>query len=232
MMVVPEGGSLLAQNLTQVVDGHTGVEHSLPVGAIYKDVTQLWGGTKVGYTPTLGVAYGGLMGEQYWYAHTDVWAEEPLAHLVPRQILDPRSRRREIAPEGEWNHFAGGEERQGAARRRRLGTARRPRPARRARRALGAVDDGAGRDDAATRRSRPARSPARATSGSTRTSARSRPASSPTSSFSTPIRSTTSASRRKLRYVLANGRLYDSATMNEIAPEAKSAGAVLVGVRR
>ncbi len=105
MMVVPEGGSLLAQNLTQVVDGHTGVEHSLPVGAIYDDVTQLWGGTEVGYTPTLGVAYGGLMGEEYWYAKTDVWAEKPLADLVPRQLLDLRSRRRPTAPDGEWNHI-------------------------------------------------------------------------------------------------------------------------------
>ena len=38
MMVVPEGGSLFRQNLTQVVDGHTGVEHSIPLGAIYDDV--------------------------------------------------------------------------------------------------------------------------------------------------------------------------------------------------
>jgi len=105
MMVVPEGGSLIWQNLTQVVDGHTGVEHSIPLGAIYDDVTQLWGGTKVGYTPTLGVAYGGIMGELYWYAHTDVWAEEPLARFVPRQVLDARSRRREIAPESEYNHI-------------------------------------------------------------------------------------------------------------------------------
>jgi imidazolonepropionase-like amidohydrolase/Tol biopolymer transport system component len=105
IMVVPEGGSLLMANLTQVVDGHTGVEHSIPVGAIYDDVEQLWGGTKVGYTPTLGVAYGGLMGELYWYAHTDVWAEEPLARFVPRQVLDARSRRRPMAPESEYNHI-------------------------------------------------------------------------------------------------------------------------------
>ncbi|GMU65195.1 MAG: amidohydrolase [Acidobacteriota bacterium] len=105
MMVVPEGGSLLQHNLTHVVDGHTGVEHAVPVGRLYADVLQLWSGTEVGYTPTLGVAYGGLMGEQYWYATTNVWEEQPLAGLVPRQVLDPRSRRREVAPEGEWNHL-------------------------------------------------------------------------------------------------------------------------------
>jgi len=104
MMVVPEGGSLFPANMTQVVDGHTGVEHTIPQGAIYDDVAQLWSGTQVGYTPTLGVAYGGLSGETYWYAKTKVWEEQPLASFVPRQILDPVARRRTLAPDEEWNH--------------------------------------------------------------------------------------------------------------------------------
>ena len=37
MMVVPEGGSLLYMNQTHIIDGHTGVEHSLPVPHLYKD---------------------------------------------------------------------------------------------------------------------------------------------------------------------------------------------------
>src|SRR6185503_1286886 len=57
MMVVPEGGSLFEPNMAMVVDGHTGVEHSIPVARAYKDVVQLWSGTPVGYTPTLGVGY-------------------------------------------------------------------------------------------------------------------------------------------------------------------------------
>ena len=36
LMVVPEGGSLLYQNLTQITDGHTGIEHSLPVPKLYQ----------------------------------------------------------------------------------------------------------------------------------------------------------------------------------------------------
>lgn len=105
MMVVPEGGSLFEHNMTQVVDGHTGVEHTVPVGRIYDDVKQLWGKTQVGYTPTLIVAYGGLWGEEYWYSTTNVWENPRLASFVPRQILDSRSRRRRQVPEGEWNHF-------------------------------------------------------------------------------------------------------------------------------
>ncbi len=105
MMVVPEGGSLFEHNMTMVVDGHTGVEHSIPVGKSYSDVSQLWSGTKVGYTPTLIVGYGGLWGEQYWYAKTNVWEDQRLLMFVPRRIIDSRARRRTTAPDDEWNHF-------------------------------------------------------------------------------------------------------------------------------
>ncbi|HSF41702.1 MAG TPA: amidohydrolase family protein [Thermoanaerobaculia bacterium] len=105
MMVVPEGGSLFMHNMTQVVDGHTGVEHSIPVAAIYADVRQLWGGTEVGYTPTLVVGYGGIWGENYWYDKTRVWEDQRLLSFVPREIIDERSRRRVTAPDEEYNHF-------------------------------------------------------------------------------------------------------------------------------
>jgi imidazolonepropionase-like amidohydrolase/Tol biopolymer transport system component len=103
MLVVPEGGSLFQHNMTMVVDGHTGVEHSTPVPNVYADVTTLWGATKVGYTPTLIVAYGGAFGENYWYQNMDVWAHERLSKFVPRRILDARSRRRVMTPPDEFN---------------------------------------------------------------------------------------------------------------------------------
>jgi imidazolonepropionase-like amidohydrolase/Tol biopolymer transport system component len=103
MMVVPEGGSLFQHNMTMVVDGHTGIEHSLPVEHVYEDVTQLWGPSGVGYTPTLIVGYGGPWGEEYWYQHEDVWANERLQRFVPRFVLDPRSRRRTLYPANEFN---------------------------------------------------------------------------------------------------------------------------------
>jgi imidazolonepropionase-like amidohydrolase/Tol biopolymer transport system component len=105
MMVVPEGGSLFQHNMTMVVDGHTGIEHSIPVGAIYEDVRQLWGATDVAYTPTLVVGYGGLWGENYWYAKTEVWKHPRLLGFVPKEELDGRSRRRVTAADGDWNHF-------------------------------------------------------------------------------------------------------------------------------
>jgi imidazolonepropionase-like amidohydrolase/Tol biopolymer transport system component len=105
MRVYPEGGSLFQHNMTMVVDGHTGVEHSIPLGRAYRDVEQLWGGSHVGYTPTLVVGYGGLFGENYWYGHTEVWANERLEHFVPRRILDARARRPVIVPAEEYGHL-------------------------------------------------------------------------------------------------------------------------------
>ncbi len=103
MMVVPEGGALFQNNMTMVVDGHTTVEHALPIAEVWDDVKQLWGQQAVGYTPTLNVGYGGLDGEHYWYARTDVWKHPLLSRYVPRTVLEPRSVRRETAPEEDFN---------------------------------------------------------------------------------------------------------------------------------
>lgn len=105
MMVVPEGGSTLQHNLNMIVDGHTGIEHALPVADAYDDVEQLWSATEVGYTPTMGVGYGGLGGELYWYAHTDVFAHPKMKAFVPPHAYEGRARRRPIASKGDWNHF-------------------------------------------------------------------------------------------------------------------------------
>ena len=105
MMVVPEGGSTFMHNLTMIVDGHTGIEHTMPVQYIYDDVLDLWRGTGVGYTPTLSVAYGGLWGENYWYAQDDLWTHPRLKAFIPPHVLQPRSRRRVTAHEGDYNHM-------------------------------------------------------------------------------------------------------------------------------
>ncbi len=104
MLVVPEGGSLAYMNETMVLDGHTGVEHSLPVPRLYKDVVTLFAKSGTGYTPTIIVGYGGLFGENYWYQHTNVWENARLLNFTPREVVDERSRRRLMAPEDDFNH--------------------------------------------------------------------------------------------------------------------------------
>mgnify|MGYP000273881511 CR=1 FL=1 len=105
MMVVPEGGSLLQHNLTMVVDGHTTLEHSIPTAKVYDDIKQLWSHSEMAYTPTMGVAYGGISGEHFWYDTTDVWKHPRLSKYVPSEFLDPRSMRRPKAPHHHYNHI-------------------------------------------------------------------------------------------------------------------------------
>ncbi len=105
MMVVPEGGSLYYQNATHVLDGHTTVEHNIPVPVLYKDVLTVYGKSGVAYTPTLIVGYGGLSGEFYWYQHSNVWENERLLQFTPRDLIVPRSRRRLMAAEDDFNHI-------------------------------------------------------------------------------------------------------------------------------
>lgn len=106
MMVVPEGGSTFFFNMTHVLDGHTTVEHNLPVTPLYNDVLTVFGQSRVGYTPTLIVNYGGVSGEYYWYAHTDVWKNERLQRFSPTGALDARSRRRELGDEDDYSYMA------------------------------------------------------------------------------------------------------------------------------
>ncbi|MCH8963072.1 MAG: PD40 domain-containing protein, partial [Bacteroidetes bacterium] len=105
MLVVPEGGSTFYHNLTMILDGHTGIEHNLPIAPLYDDVMKLWAETNVGYTPTLVVSYGGLSGENYWYQHSNVWEKERLLTFFPRPIIDARSRRRQMTTDEEYHHL-------------------------------------------------------------------------------------------------------------------------------
>jgi len=104
MLVVPEGGSFFHHNMTQVVDGHTGIEHNIPVAPLYNDVVTLWSKTSTHNTPTLIVNYGGLNGEYYWYQNSEVWKKKPLLNFTPKHILDERSRHRTMAPEEEYQN--------------------------------------------------------------------------------------------------------------------------------
>ncbi len=105
MMVVPEGGMRFQHNLTMLIDGHTTLEHSLPVQNVYTDVLQLWSQLDTAYTPTFIVSYGGLMGEEYWYDRTNVWENPRLLRYTPKSVLYPRSIRRTKAPDSEYNHI-------------------------------------------------------------------------------------------------------------------------------
>lgn len=102
--VVPEGGSFFHHNLSMVADGHTSVEHNLPVAPLYDDVIQFWSATNTSNSPTLIVNYGGVNGEFYWYQKTNVWEKDRLLTFTPRAIVDSRSRHRMMIPDEEYEN--------------------------------------------------------------------------------------------------------------------------------
>ena len=105
MNVVEEGGSTLFHNIPMVIDGASTIEHNVPVAPLYDDVIKLWKETDVRNTPTLVVSYGGLSGEYWWYARDDVFADKKLNRFFPRETLDARSVRREVAPDWDYYHI-------------------------------------------------------------------------------------------------------------------------------
>jgi imidazolonepropionase-like amidohydrolase/Tol biopolymer transport system component len=102
--VVPEGGSTFYHNMTMLMDGHTGIEHNIPIAPVYKDVNELWKTSKSGYTPTLIVNYAGPNGEYWFYQKDNVWENEKLLKYTPRALIDARSRHRTMVPDEEYEN--------------------------------------------------------------------------------------------------------------------------------
>uniref|UniRef100_UPI0035CA4C1B amidohydrolase family protein n=1 Tax=uncultured Sphingomonas sp. TaxID=158754 RepID=UPI0035CA4C1B len=98
MQVVAEGGSLYGMDMNLIADGNSTLEHNVPLERFYDDVMQFWSQTNVNYTPTLVVSYGGLAGDPYWRQAAD-WMVHPLlrAHTPPAQ-LNAAFARRTTAP--------------------------------------------------------------------------------------------------------------------------------------
>jgi hypothetical protein len=92
-----------------VADGFQAVEHSLPTVPLYADIEQFWAGSRTAstlgtfYTPTLLVAYGALMGENWFYQHESPLDDPRLLKHFPRRELDAQAWRRNIvAHDDDW----------------------------------------------------------------------------------------------------------------------------------
>ncbi len=103
--IFPEGGGDLFMNLGMLIDGHTGIEHALPVAPLYADVIGLYAATGAGYSPTLLVAYGGLSGERYYYGAESLLDAEKFLHFTPKEVVDRVARRTpSVVRDGDWHH--------------------------------------------------------------------------------------------------------------------------------
>ena len=98
LMPTTEGALDLKLDLTHAIDGFSGNEHSLPVIGLYDDVATLMGRTRIAYTPTLLVSYGGPFGETYFYTRHSPRGDRKLSRFTPPSILES------VTLRGTWAH--------------------------------------------------------------------------------------------------------------------------------
>lgn len=94
LMPTTEGGLDFKLNMTQLIDGYPGHEHSLPIAPLYRDVTYSVAESKMAYTPTLLVSYGGPWAENYYYSRENPFHDPKLSYFTPYTELASKSRRR------------------------------------------------------------------------------------------------------------------------------------------
>jgi Tol biopolymer transport system component/imidazolonepropionase-like amidohydrolase len=98
-----EGGTDFAMNLTLMLDGYAGLEHSLPIWPVYKDVKELIAQSGITYTPTLIVSYGGPSMFNYFIEREKIEDNPTLQHYLPQAEIERIGTRvNEWVQERQW----------------------------------------------------------------------------------------------------------------------------------
>lgn len=93
LMPTTEGGLDFKLNMTNLIDGYPGHEHSLPIYPLYQDVIKAVAESKMTYTPTLLVSYGGPWAENFYWATENPNKDPKLNHFFAKSELDAKTRR-------------------------------------------------------------------------------------------------------------------------------------------
>ena len=94
LLPTTEGGLDMKYELEMIIDGYPGLEHSFPIFPLYQDVVRLAAATRIAYTPTLLVSYGGPFGENWFFTRENPHDDPKLRRFIPHAELDRLTRRR------------------------------------------------------------------------------------------------------------------------------------------
>ncbi len=94
LMPTTEGSLDVRLNLTETLDGYPGLEHSMGITPLGKDVTDFMAWSNRTYTPTLLVNYGGPWGENWFYTKENPYADKKLQQFTAYEELAQKTRRR------------------------------------------------------------------------------------------------------------------------------------------
>ncbi|MFN0177424.1 MAG: amidohydrolase family protein [Gemmatimonadales bacterium] len=85
--VVAETAVDFQMNWTMLMDGVSGLEHTVGLTPLYRDVHELWKATAAGNTPTLIVVYNGPQGESAFHQDERLWDDPKLLTFFPKDYL-------------------------------------------------------------------------------------------------------------------------------------------------
>jgi len=93
LMPTTEGGLNLKLNITNMLDGYPGHEHTIPVYPLYNDLVKSISYSKMAVTPTLLVSYGGPFAEIYYFETEDPYHDKKMQYFMPYEELAEKTRR-------------------------------------------------------------------------------------------------------------------------------------------
>lgn len=85
--VVAESAVDFQMDWTMLMDGVSGIEHTVGLTPLYDDVLKLWSATEAGNTPTLIVSYNGPAGETAFHQSERLWEDPKLLRFFPKETL-------------------------------------------------------------------------------------------------------------------------------------------------
>lgn len=108
MMPTTEGAADLTMDLTHPLDGYAGNEHALPISPLHDDVIRLLAESRISYTPTIGVLYGGGIAYNPFVRERRPDRDAHWTHFVPPGVVAEKMRNRRWLPEEEetYSRFA------------------------------------------------------------------------------------------------------------------------------
>ena len=97
-----EGAGDFKMSISEMLDGYAGHEHAYEIWPVYKDFALLSAASEITYTPTMLVAYGGPEGKYYMIARENAYEEPRLKRFTFQPDLNRRTRQGIWAPEDDF----------------------------------------------------------------------------------------------------------------------------------
>ncbi|CAN5694418.1 amidohydrolase family protein [soil metagenome] len=102
LMVTAEGGDLF-YNLGMIMDGQTAWEHTMSEAPLYEDITRFLGAARAVYSNPFIVSGLGPWNIDYFFGESDVWEHPLQQRFIPWRMTAGHLRRRTLRPDTDYS---------------------------------------------------------------------------------------------------------------------------------